>query len=519
MSETSAGTEEIRVQYSGLVIFAVQIVSLVTGLAFNLLLTRNLTKLEYGTYTNIFDVISYFTIFASVFPFWATRFVARGKVGAIKVVVGTNFAVSMIAMVVYLALLLPITSGLGVGPEFLVTYAFASVHIINVHLVAAFEGVLRAKKPQVLGFGLLISEVAKVILAYVFVFIMGQVFLAALLGFLIGGVLQLLYYLKLVAPDLRTQMHWHYIREWTKGSIASIVGLVGSLFVYYVFILLFVYGGHGTARADYQAAVIFASVITYASSLAAALYPKLVAKSCFEEVASTLRLVLLFALPMTVIGIVMSSSLLTILDVSYSSATPVLIVLIIDGLVGVLITFYQNVYMGAEKLDEEAKIHLGTLLKSKIFRANLLPFVQAAITLSLVVYVLTSLTADSSVIALYFALAILVSHVVMLGLLYIWTIKSCKVAFPWVSVSKYLFSSIVTGVVLFFLPHPTTLMLTFGLLALGAGIYVGIILVIDGYARNLVRKILEMVLIGLRITSTKKNKDETMPSQSIEPDS
>ena len=497
--------EEIRVQYSGLIIFAAQIVSIATGLAFNLLLTRNLSKEEFGTWTNVFDLTSYFTILGGLFPFWAVRFMARRREGVTKAVVSSNFVVSVVAAGVYLVLVFPVTAALGVSPALIILYVLASVQIVNVHLIGALESILRAKKPQVIGVGLLISEGVKVTLAYVIAVALGQILLGAMLGFLIGGLLQTVYYLKLLSPDLRHPIHWAYVKEWTKGSAAIIFGMVGSQLSSYIFILLFVYGGHGAARADYQTAATFAAVIGYASSLALALYPKLIAKGCFEEVSASLRLILLFALPMTVLATVMSSSLLTILDVSYSSASPVLVVLAVDALVVALVGFYQFVFMGTETLDEEAKIHLGTLVKSKIFKVHALSYLQAAISLPLALYILTILPADSSLLAFYFAAAILFTHVILLALVYVWTIRACQVAFPWLSVGKYLFASGVAGVVLFLLPHPTTVTLTLFTLIGGVGMYAAIIVVIDKYARELVMETIRQVPKVLRGKSAQNN--------------
>jgi len=483
--------KEIRVQYSGLIIFAAQLISIATGLAFTLLLTRNLTHEEFGTWTLMFDLVAYFNIFSGLFPFWAVRFMARNKEGVTKTVLASNFAMSGISMIAYLVLLLPLTAALGVNPALILTYAVASVYILNTHLIAASESILRAKKPEKLGIGLLVSEVSKVSLAYSLSFVLGQIFLGAMVGFLIGGVLQMAYYLKLLSADLRQAIHFSFVREWAKGSTATIFGLIGTQIANFVFILLFVYGGHGVARADYQAATSFAAVIGYASALALALYPKLIAESCFDEVEASLRLMLMFALPMTILTIVMSPSLLTILNVSYQPASTVLIVLAADALVMVLLVFYQFVYIGTEKLDEEATIHLGELVRSKIFRVQAMPYLQAAITLPPVLYVLTNLVTESSQLALIIAVIILFAHIIELALAYVWTIHACRVTFPWVSVSKYIFASAIAGSVLFLLPHPTTVLLTLVLLTAGVGLFAAITLLIDKYARELVKAVLK----------------------------
>jgi hypothetical protein len=412
---------------------------------------------------------------------------------------------SGIPMILYLALLLPLTSVLSVNPALILTYAVASIYILNIHLIAGSESILRAKKPEKLGIGLLVSEVSKVSLAYSLSFVFGQVFLGAMVGFLIGGVLQTIYYLKLLSGDLRERIHFSYVREWAKGSAATIFGLIGTQVANFVFILLFMYGGHGVARADYQAAAAFAAVIGYASALALALYPKLIAQGCFEEVEASLRLMLMFALPMTILTIVMSPSLLTILDISYRPASPVLVALAADALVLVLLGFYQSVYMGTEKLDEEATIHLGKLVRSKIFRVQSMAYLQAAITVPMVLYVLTSFVSESSQLALVIAVIILFAHVIELALAYVWTVHACRVAFPWVSVSKYLFASAIAGIVLFLLPHPTTVLLTLATLTGGVGIFAAITLLIDNYARNLVKAVVRQLPKISRGTSTRND--------------
>jgi O-antigen/teichoic acid export membrane protein len=492
--------EEIRVQYSGLIIFAAQLISISTGLAFTLLLTRNLPPEEFGTYTFMFDLISYFTVFSGLLPFWAVRFIARGSEGVTRTVVVSNFAISMISVTLYSVLLLPVTTALHVNSAFVIFYAVASVHIINAYLLTSLQSILQARKPQATGIGLLVSEFPKVGLAYAIAIGSGQIYLGALVGFLIGEILQTGYYLKVLSPDFHQRMHWSYVREWAKGSMAVIFGMIGGLLANLVFSLLFVYGG-SAARADYQAAAQFAAVIGYASVLVFALYPKLLAKDCFEEVALSLKLMLMFALPMTVLAMVMAPSLLTILDVSYSPAAPVLVALAADALVVVLYTFYQFVLMGSEKLDEEATIHLGTLIRSKIFRVYGLSYVQAAISIPLSFYVLAAFSGESAQMSFYFATIILITHIVLLGIVYVWTVRSCRVAVPWVSVGKYLVASAITGLVLFLLPHPTKLTLTFATLLIGVGIYVAILLPADKYARNLVKEILKQVPQVLRSKS------------------
>jgi len=61
--------KQLRLQYSGFIIFTAQILSVITGLVYTLLLTRSMTSEQYGTWTNIFDYTAYFLIFTGFIPF------------------------------------------------------------------------------------------------------------------------------------------------------------------------------------------------------------------------------------------------------------------------------------------------------------------------------------------------------------------------------------------------------------------------------------------------------------------
>ena len=126
-------------------------------------------------------------------------------------------------------------------------------------------------------------------------------------------------------------------------------------------------------RAYFQAALCFTTVVGYSSSLAFAMYPKLLAKTCPEEqVGTSLRTVLMLAIPLSTITMVMSTSFLTILNVSYSVAWPVLIALTINTLVSVITSFYSSLIIGREGFDAEGKIPLRKLFRSKIFEFSVL---------------------------------------------------------------------------------------------------------------------------------------------------
>ncbi len=480
-------------QYSGLIIFASQIISLFTGLAFTLLLTRNMSSDEFGGWNFIFYLINLFALLSSLFPFWVTRFVARGKEGAIKTGISANLIVALLTTTIYLSSVAIILDVLNITSISLLIYVIAAVQIVNLYLNAVFEACLRAVKPQTTGYGLLIEEVIKVSLAFSIFLGTGQLFLGAIVGIIVGSSVQAVFYLWLLRDYLRQAIHWGYLREWLKGSTALVYNIVGVQLVGFVLYLLVYFGGE-SALGYYSAAVTFATIIGYASSLAFALYPKMLAQECPADIVTSFKNMLMFALPMATVALTMSTSLLTILNVSYSVASPVLILLAIDALIVLVSQFYIQCLTGIESLDVEGQISLRELIRSKIFKVFTLQYVQAAIALPTVYFVLTQVPLSGPVQAAISVVMInVVVHVITFICIYSLMRREFRLIVPWPSIVKYVFAAFVAGLVLLFTPQTTTLMATFVKVLLGTAFYVTLLLAIDADSRKLAKRIIEEI--------------------------
>jgi O-antigen/teichoic acid export membrane protein len=479
----------IRLQYSGFIIFAAQITSIITGLVFTLLLSRNMTPQQYGIWANIFDLIGYFLLLSGLFPFWTMRFVARRKEGAVKTGLLTNLAVSLVSTAIYLSLTPTLTHALNISGQYVTMYLIASAQIINLHLIVMLESILRAKKPQAIGYGLLIEEITKITLAYILIVRLQQLFLGALLSLIAGVTVQVIYYLTLTAGDLRQKIRWMYAKEWLKGSTANLYNAIGTQLAASPVILLFLLGGQA-ARGNYQAATTFASMIGYALFLSYALYPKLLADNNMKDITLSLKTVLMFAIPMTTIVLSIPDSLLTILKVDYLQATPILLLLTIDAFIILTSQFITNIILGTEKLDEEATIPITKLARSKIFKIFTLPYLQAAISIPTSLYILSRFAIDEPVLAAVYVTAInLVTHSTTMAIQYAMMHASLQIKIPWKNIGKYVFAAIPAAIVLKLLPDVTTLTLTVAEAMIGAAIYSAILLTIDPEARKIVNQI------------------------------
>ena len=498
--------KQIRLQYSGFVIFTIQVLSLITGIIFTLLLTRSMSKVQFGIWTNIFDYTGYFVLFSGLLPFWATRFVARGKKGTVKTAVLAQLLIAVIAVVIYFPVIVLISTAIGTE-AYLLIYFIAGLYVLTYYMITVFESTLQSARPQAVGYGLLIEEIVKVSVALVLILGFRQLFLGAILALVVSCIVQILYYGYLLSDEFKEEVNWGYLKEWLKGSTAIAYSAIGGQLVAFVFILLFVYGGPDT-RAYYQAAFTFTTIIGYSASLAYALYPKLLANSCSDEqVGVSFRTVLMLAIPFATITMVMSTAFLTVLKVNYSVAWPVLIALTIDTLVVLIYSFYSSCVMGKEAFDAEGKISIRKLVRSKIFKVFTIPYIQAAIALPLAYYVLTRLPVAGSVQAVLYVIAILIGvHLSSFIGLYSFMHHSVRIPVAWKSIAKYVLASILMAcVMLFLLPTTSTLLSTIAKAIVGFAIYVGVLLAIDVQARKLIGLIWEEIKVTFRQVTHKGN--------------
>jgi hypothetical protein len=482
---------EIRVQYSGFIVFAAKMVSVATGLAFTLMITRSTTQDQYGIWGDIGDILAYFVFLASAFPFWAMRFTARDKEGSTKTGVIANLAISIIATVIYLPAIPIIMTLLHVSQTYMIIYLIASMQIIENYLISMLEGCLRAKRPQTIGYGLLVEEFTKILIAYMLIIRLQQPLLGAIISLSIGFAIQIGYYLKLMSKELWQPIRWGYVKEWLKGSTVNIYYFIGDRIAAFVFIMLFAWPIVGQdARGIYLAAMTVANVITYSSFLSFALYPKLLAESNASDVTTSLRSVLMFTIPMAVGAIALSDSYLIMMNETYGPAAAVLMVLAVNCFVQTISQFFSPVLFGFERIDEKAKIPLRELVKSPLFKAFTLPYVHSAIALPTTYYLLTNFVKDQPIsAAIYVGIVDTVARSVTFLALYIIIRKMVKINIPWVNITKYISASAFMALFLFLIPHPTRITSILGITIIAGIIYFALLAAIDKEARELIRSI------------------------------
>lgn len=496
------GASGVRLRYSGFILFFSRLLSVGTGLFFTLMITRNVSGKEFGILGNISDVMSYFALLAGIFPFWATRFVARKHPGSSVTGLVANLLISLPCVLIYLAALPTIMATFQISSTYWIVYAVVALEILEIYSLNALEAILQAKRPQAKGFGFLIFELCKVLLGFMLLMQLRLGLLGAITSIILAYLFQIAYYLRLTYAELREKVRWNYVREWLKASPLNLYGMAGQRIAALYLIFLFVYGGT-LSRAYYAAATTIATIIGYSSLLSYALYPRLLSEDRSEDVFISLKTVLMFATPMTVGAVILADSYLTVLNPIYSVARLVLILLVIDYLCRSISSVFNTVVRGTEKLDAQAKISYKSIIKSRLFILLSLPYVQAAVVLPATYFIL-NLTAKGAVeSATSVALMVAVTDVAMTFVRYGLAKKSLNFSMPWIHLCKYLGASAVMGLTLYLFPAPTRLSVTLAETLLGSVIYLVVLSAIDKESRLTIRSVKNELLKMLRTPSEK----------------
>ena len=244
------------------------------------------------------------------------------------------------------------------------------------------------------------------------------------------------------------------------------------------------------ARSYYGAALTVASVIAYSTFLSYALYPKLLSKTDPRDIQTSLKMVLLPAIPMTVGAIFLSGSYLEILRSDYVEARLVLSVLAIYVFCISLSSVFNTVALGTERIDAEAKIPFRKLMRTRLFQIFTIPYVQSAITLPTTFFMLSYVADGPLAAATGLAVINLIVGSGTLLCTYLIARKCLTFSFPWGSVAKYVIASAAMAVLLVVAPHPSGISSTLILTGVGGIVYFAILAAFDSETRELIGLVL-----------------------------
>jgi hypothetical protein len=491
---------QIRLRYTGITAYASSLLTTLTGLLFTLLITRRLLPEELGVWRYIGSLVAYFVIPPGIVSYWTTRMTAQGKR-----VLATSLSISSLSALATTTFFIALAEDLSkqVNTPYIV-FVIAAIEIPLISAYMVFEAALTAHRPERVYYAMMIQEFVKLPIAVVLVLLLKLGLLGAILAAIAG------YAARVIASFLFARgiglgrVEWSTaIRILSRAWLPLYSGLQNYIAeLQFIVVVLIV----GTAEVlGYASAVLLiGSIVAVSGNLSAGLYPKLLQSQSPGAVETTLKMVLMIAIPTSVGAFVLSEHILNILRPEYEAVAPVLLIALPSALVYLVNNIIDVAMTGQERADFDDSADFKRLVRSRLFLTPTINIIQSIVYITILIPVLfyISRLEVTHIVAAWFATQLLLQIPFL-----IYKIKLSgqinalrNIASPFLG---YLFSSAVMGVVVYALrPLFTPLEVSQALLQILPSIVAGILTyfvalyLTDREFRRLIRVIEESV--GLR---------------------
>ena len=488
----------VRVTYSGLVGFAVSLVSLFTGILFVILVTRKLSQDEFGFWILIGSLIVYVVILEPIVNYWTTRQIARGEnIGSTSLSI--NGSISIGAILIFLALISYLSPVLNLDFEILLLASFlVPLSFLNSTLGAICAGF----RPQATSFGTLSFSISKVVFGFVLVFSFESGLSGIILAVIFANCVRFVVLFSLSKTKIFSKFKIEVVKFWMKLSWLSLykqsTGFIRSLDV-----LVFSLFTHSVLELSYWgAANVISSKIGQLGGLYQGLIPKLLAKGRKEFAEENLKLILFFAIPFLAAAIIFAKPGLHILNPIYTSAATIAIILSSRAFVSLFTKFAFSIIEAYERIDEDKQASPRKYIKSKLFFLSTLSYIGTGLYVGiLTIFLIFSENFQYDIIdkiivwsLIYFFISI---PFMVYGLWFIW--KKYKIKFPFLHTLKYSGVSLIVSIIAFYLME---YFVTYSesiweflpqflpILILSIALYLGITYLVDSSTKKLLRSII-----------------------------
>ena len=363
-------SKQISVRRTGFVVFSFRILSIFTGLAFLLMMTRTLSTAQFGLWEVVLDLVTFASYPAGWLVYWATRDIARGRMVG-KTALGMNLALSAAGIVLYVAL--SYLTGSRVGQADLTTFMLAIFLVPIAYWNQASNAIVSGYDPIIQGYSTMASEISKLVFAYPLLIVFHVGIDGVIVSLMAANLAQAATSTLLARGALELPFDPDAGRRWVRRAwLPSLSSLPYVIGVADTFIASLVAGGTATTGL-YQAAFAVASLAGYSYYLGAALYPLLLRGGAGSEElpTTTLDLSLLFGVPMVVGAAVLAKPILFLLNPHYVDSTTALEILAFAALASALANILDQILMGRETVDADESAGFAHLRNSNLFFAFL----------------------------------------------------------------------------------------------------------------------------------------------------
>lgn len=489
---------EIRLTYSGLIGLIVRFSSLVTGLIFSVLVTRNLLIEEFGLYSLIGSLVAYAMFGHIISSYWISRHIARGE-DAGKTSLVTSGIFSSLGMIAYLAVAIFAAPSTKTD---LSIFLLGSLIIPLTYVSNTLDNINQGFRPQATSYSLVSFELAKVPLGFLLLQSINMGIEGAILATIFALGVKCMVGAYFAYSKLCSKFNLFYIKKWLKLSWLSLYDSIASNIYVLDTLIVSLILSSAEPLAYFAAAMTVSTIAAHSAVLTSALGPKLISDANIEHIKTVLRLFSLIGIPIFAAVIIFAKPILFLLNPAYSVAVTAVYLMASRAFIYSLYTLFAGVLSGIERVDTNSEAKFTHYRKSNLFYLGTLHYIRVGVYIgSLLVLIFTAKIQFWQTIDIVIAW----SAASLLGEILITVLAVNKVkkigflSFEFKFIIKYSLVALIVAIIsllmidrlvvferdlMIFLPG------LFASLAFGGVLYFGILYFFDDYAKRLFKAIL-----------------------------
>jgi len=299
----------IRVTHTGLISMFFGIINIIIGFGFSLILTRNLSVTEFGTWGLITGIVAYATIVEPIISFWSTREIARNQKSG-KTAVSSSVLVSAIGLIIYSVSILSINE-LHIEQNIVL---LGCLLIPTIILKKILDSIALGWKPQGVAYGQIIFGVSQITIAFILIFILNFGVMGVILTVAIAHSITIIFHIVYNKEKLQSSIQKNFLIKWIKLSWVSLYPISGSIILSLDIVIFSIITQSVIGIAFWTVSLVIVQIISNSGLISRATYPKLLQEKNSEFLQDNLRHLVYFA-------ILFSAILIDVLPAAFNSST------------------------------------------------------------------------------------------------------------------------------------------------------------------------------------------------------
>lgn len=432
----------IRVTYSGLISFVVSLVSVFTGMIFTLIVTRQLSQEEFGTWGLIGGMTGYVLIFGPISTYWVTREIARGeKSGKTSFITCGLFGIG--AVLIYFIIATLFGAQVNVDEAILL---FAAIIIPIEYVRSSLQAITLGYKPHIRSYGLMAFELTKIPIGVVLIYFLDMGLIGAILTSALASSAETIFLIIKTREHLKGKFNRKYFKKWTKLFWIPTYPKISNRIMNLDVVAFSVITGTISGLAFWTAANAISKIVAHSGQISLPLYGKLLEGGKKEYFQENLLRTLYFSFPLVAMSVTYAKPGLFTLNPIYEIASPIVIIMSVVVFLRTLDGVFDSAVTGIEKVDLKEDATFKDYIKSKLFYIPTIRLIHRSTYLVSLVALLSILAAYSFSdidMVTYWALVALITQIPFSVYLYVLAKRSFNPKIDKVAILKYLLATIV----------------------------------------------------------------------------